>query len=65
MGVPAEACTLDEDQINRLYILLKTAIQPIQDMQHKGIMKAAMKLLGTHIKLFKKHILKQAIELVT
>ena len=58
MGVPAEACTLDDDQINRLYILLKTAIQPIQDMQHKGIMKAAMKLLGTHIKLFKKHILK-------
>ncbi len=34
-------------------------------MQHKGIMKAAMKLLGTHIKLFKKHIIKQSIELVT
>jgi hypothetical protein len=34
-------------------------------MQHKGVMKASMKLLGMHIKLFKKSIIKQAIELVT
>lgn len=34
-------------------------------MQHKGVMKAGMKLLGTHIHLFKKNIIKQAIELVT
>ena len=34
-------------------------------MQHKGVMKAAMKLLGTQISLFKKHVTKHAIELVT
>ena len=60
-----EANTLDEDQIDGLYVLLKTAMQPIQDMQHKGVMKAAMKLLGTHIHIFKKQITKQAVELVT
>ena len=34
-------------------------------MQHKGVMKAAMKLLGTHINIFKKHVTKHSIELVT
>ena len=59
------ACTLDEDQIDGMYIILKTAMQPIQDMMNKGVMKAAMKLLGTHIKIFRKNIVKQAVELVT
>jgi hypothetical protein len=58
-------CTLDEDQVDGLFVCLKTSIQPIADMQHKGVMKAGMKLLGTHIRLFKKHITKHAIELVT
>lgn len=49
-----EACTLDNDQLEALYVLLKSAMQPVQDMMHKGVMKAAMKFLGTHIRLFKK-----------
>ncbi|CDW71353.1 dna-dependent protein kinase catalytic subunit [Stylonychia lemnae] len=57
-------CTLDQDQLDALYVCLKTAIQPILDMQHKGVMKSAMKLLGTHINLFKKHVTRHAIELV-
>ena len=31
-GNGGEACTLDDDQIEGLYVLLKTSIQPIQDM---------------------------------
>jgi hypothetical protein len=34
-------------------------------MMHKGVVKAGMKLLGTHIAVFKKQVTKQAIELVT
>lgn len=44
---------------------LKTAIQPIEDVNLKGVMKIAMKLLGTHINIFKKQITKHAIELLT
>ena len=61
----AEACTLDEDQLDALYIILKTAIQPIADLMNKGVMKAAMKLLAAHIKVFSKNVTKQAVELVT
>ena len=61
----AESCTLDEAQLEHLYRLLKSAMQPIQDMANKGVMKAAMKLMGAHIQLFKKMVTKQAIELVT
>jgi hypothetical protein len=53
-----QACTLDEDQVDAMYIMLKTAMQPIADMANKGVMKAAMKLLGTHIKIFRKNIVK-------
>lgn len=41
--------TLDEEQIDGLFVCLKTAIQPIEDVNLKGVMKTGMKLLGTHI----------------
>jgi hypothetical protein len=34
-------------------------------MNNKGVIKAGMKLLGTHINLFKKNLTKYAIEFVT
>lgn len=40
-------------------------MQPIEDLMNKGVMKAAMKLLGAHISVFKMQVTKQAFELVT
>ena len=40
-------CTLDEEQKDGLFLCLKSAIQPIEDLQQNyGVIKAAMKLLG-------------------
>lgn len=64
-GDAREACTLDDEQIAGLFTLLRTAIEPIKDMNNKGVIKAGMKLLGTHIGLFKKQVTSKAIELVT
>jgi hypothetical protein len=39
-------CTLTEPQRSGLFLILKTLIAPIQDVQNKGVIKAAMKLLS-------------------
>lgn len=37
---------------------------PIQDVQNKGVIKAAMKLLSQHANLFTDQIMKQAMDLI-
>jgi hypothetical protein len=57
-------CTLDPPQRNGLFLVLKTLMAPIQDVQNKGVIKAAMKLLSQHANLFTDQIMKQAMDLV-
>jgi len=39
-------CTLDQRQMSLLFLLLKTVIKPIEDVNNRGVMKAGMKLLA-------------------
>ena len=39
-------CTLDEAQVQGLFLVLKTLIRPIDDVNNRGVMKAGMKLLS-------------------
>lgn len=57
-------CTLTEAQRSGLFLILKTLIAPLQDVQNKGVIKAAMKLLSQHATLFTDQIMKQAMDLL-
>ena len=51
-------CTLDIAQIQSMYLVVKTLMSPIQDVQNKGIIKASMRLLAQHANLFTDQIMK-------
>ncbi len=57
--------TLDEEQLDSLFVVVKTAITPIAERNSYGVLKSAMRLLAAQITLFKKHVTKHAVELVT
>ena len=40
------SCTLDDGQLQGLFLILKTVVRPIDDMNNRGAMKAGMKLLA-------------------
>lgn len=44
-----------------MFLLLRTIIQPIKDVNNRGIMKAGMRLLAQHANLFTDQILKHAV----
>ena len=44
--------------------MLKTTIRPLEDVNNKGVMKAAMKLLSVHSNIFTDQIMKNAIDLI-
>lgn len=45
-------CTLTQQQKQGLFLLLTTLSQPIEDVNNRGVMKSAMKLMATHANLF-------------
>jgi hypothetical protein len=45
-------CLLNENQMGGLYLVLKTIIRPIPDVNNRGVMKAGMKLLSHHANMF-------------
>ena len=57
-------CLLDETQVQGLYLLLKTIIRPIPDVNNRGVMKAGMKLLSQHANMFTDPIVRDAVELI-
>lgn len=50
--------------MDKLFTALKTAIIPIEQVNNRGVMKAGMKLLSTHAKLFKKQIMEQPTDMI-
>ena len=59
-----DGCTLDSEEIEGLFVRIKTAMQPIPDLRHKGIQKQSMKLFTTHVALFKSIIPRHAEPMV-
>ena len=47
-----------------LYLVLKTIIRPIPDVNNRGVMKAGMKLLSQHAGMFTDQIVRDAVELI-
>ena len=39
-------CTLQEQSLQSLFLILKTVIRPIDDFNNRGVMKAGMKLFA-------------------
>jgi DNA-dependent protein kinase catalytic subunit len=59
-----DECTLEEDEVEGLFIRVKTGMQPMADVKHKGIQKQSMKLFSNHVELFKAVIPKHAEPMV-
>lgn len=57
-------CTLSPNQRQGLFLLLTTLSQPIEDVNNRGVMKAAMKLMAQHAGLFTGQIMAQAMKLI-
>jgi hypothetical protein len=57
-------CTLTQQQKQGLFLLLTTLSQPIEDVNNRGVMKSAMKLMATHANLFSELIMAQAMRLI-
>ena len=57
-------CTLTEEELEGLFIRVKTAMQPIPDVRQKGVQKQSMKLFTTHVELFKKIIPRHSEQMV-
>lgn len=53
-------CTLTDDEIEGLFVRVKTGMQPIEEIKQRGIQKACMKLFTIHVNMFKKVIPKHA-----
>ena len=47
-------CTLNEDEVDGLFIRVKTAMQQLEDVRNKGVQKESMKLFTNHTYLFKR-----------
>ena len=59
-----DGCTLEEEEVEGLFIRVKTGMQPVTDVKHKGIQRQAMRLFTSHVGLFKKVIPRQAERMV-
>ena len=59
-----DGCTYDDDEIELLFINLKTGMQPLTDVKNKNIQKGCMRLFSAHVNLFKKIIHKYAEEML-
>ena len=59
-----DGCTLAPEEIEGLFVRVKTAMQPIPDLRHKGVQKQSMKLFTTHVALFKAIIPRHAEPMV-
>ena len=57
-------CTLDEAQIQGLFLILKTVIRPIDEVNNRGVMKAGMKLMAQHASLFTDQMMRYALDLI-
>ena len=51
------SCKLEVPEIDSLFADLKTFIQPLVEVNNRGVMKAGMKLLSTHACLFATQIM--------
>ena len=51
-------CTLSPTQKNGLFIMLKTLMAPIIDVNNRGVMKCGMKLMAQHANLFTDQIMR-------
>lgn len=51
-----DECTLAPEEVEGLFIRIKTAMQQIPDVRQKGVQKQAMKLFTTHVQIFRKII---------
>lgn len=58
------SCTLNPQQKQGLFLVLTTLSQPIEDVNNRGVMKSAMKLLSQHANLFTDQIMHQSIQLI-
>ena len=45
-------CALDDTQLQGLFLILKTVIRPIDQVNNRAVMKGGMKLLAQHAGLF-------------
>lgn len=64
-GFSLEAgCTLDDAQLQSLFLILKTVIRPIDEVNNRGVMKGGMKLLAQHAGLFTDQIMRYALDLI-
>jgi hypothetical protein len=48
-----DGCTLEPDEVQGLFIRLKTGMTQIPDVRRKGVQKASMQLFGAHLRTFK------------
>jgi len=57
-------CTLEAEQVERLFTMLRTAITPLEGVQTHGVIKAGMKLLTSGIRVFQQHVTRQSVSFV-
>ena len=58
------SCTLDDTQLQSLFLILKTVVRPIDEVNNRGVMKGGMKLLSQHAGLFTDQIMRYALDLI-
>jgi len=59
-----DQCTFDDQEIEQLFIRIKTGMITFPEIKQKGIIRQSMKLFTSHVHIFKKLIPKHAIEMV-
>ena len=57
-------CALDDTQRQGLFLILKTVIRPIDQVNNRAVMKGGMKLLAQHAGLFTEQIMRYALDLI-
>ena len=57
-------CTLDDTQLQNLFLVLKTVVRPIDEVNNRGVMKAGMKMLSQHAAFFTDQIMRYALDLI-
>jgi hypothetical protein len=58
-------CTLEQKQLDGLFLMLRTTVTPLEEVHNRAVMKAAMKLMSAHANLFTDQILHHAHDLIT
>ena len=55
---------MDDTQVQGLFLVLKTVIRPIDEVNNRQVMKGGMKLLAQHAGLFTDQIMRYALDLI-